>query len=121
MDFPEVITLCGSSRFKDEINAANARLTLEGKLVISLGLFGQTEMPDEDWSTRGTDRKIMLDELHKRKIDISDSIYVVNPGGYIGDSTRSEIDYAYSKGKSINYLVKPSLGTIVVSRAEVED
>ena len=104
-EFPEIITICGSSRFKDEINRANAQLTLEGKLVISLGLFGKTDMPEEDWSTLGSTRKIMLDELHKRKIDLSDSIYVVNVNGYIGESTQSEIDYATQHHKRIYYMM----------------
>lgn len=46
----------------------------------------------------------MLDELHFRKIDISSEILVINVGGYIGESTRNEIDYAYLKGKSVCYL-----------------
>lgn len=100
---PEIITICGSTRFKDEINAANAKLTLAGKLVISLGVFGHTDMPDDDWTTGTTDLKVMLDELHKRKIDIADTILVVNPGGYIGESTQSEIDYALAQGKPVFY------------------
>jgi hypothetical protein len=104
---PKVVTLCGSTRFKDEINAANARLTMEGNLVISLGVFGHTDMPDHDWSTSGTEVKQMLDELHKRKIDLADEILVINVGGYIGESTRSEIRYAESVGVPVTYLEPP--------------
>lgn len=106
ISFPEVVTLCGSTRFKEEINRANAQLTLQGKIVISLGLFGQTDLPDWDWSTDST-VKIMLDQLHKRKIDLADSIFVVNVDGYIGESTASEIAYARRTHKKVTYLVDP--------------
>lgn len=102
---PVIVVLCGSTRFKDEINAVNARLTLAGKLVISLGLFGHVDMPDRDWTTNGSDAKRLLDELHKRKIDLADQVFIVNVGGYIGESTRSEIEYAEKIGRPIEYLV----------------
>ena len=95
-----VITLCGSTRFKDAFLEAQKRLTLAGNIVISVGLFGHSG-DDEVW-TEGT--KEMLDDMHKRKIDMADGIYVINVGGYIGQSTRSEIDYARSQGKTIEYL-----------------
>ena len=95
-----VITLCGSTRFKEQFLEAQKRLTLAGNIVISVGLFGHSG-DDEVW-TKGT--KDMLDDMHKRKIDMADSIFVINVGGYIGQSTRSEIEYAKSKGKSVNYL-----------------
>ncbi len=103
-----VITLCGSTRFKDEINAVNARLTMQGNIVISLGVFGHVDMPDHDWTTSGNADKLMLDELHRRKIDLSDEIYVVNVDGYIGESTRGEIDYARAHGKIVRYLERPA-------------
>ena len=96
----KVITLCGSTRFKDQFLEAQKRLTLEGNIVISVGLCGHSG-DDEVW-TEGT--KEMLDNMHKRKIDMADAIYVINVGGYIGDSTRSEIDYAARNGKEIIYL-----------------
>ena len=102
-----VITLCGSTRFKDAFMEAQKRLTLDGNIVISVGLFGHSgdnevwEGMDEDTLTK---TKLMLDDMHKRKIDMSDEIYVINVGGYIGDSTRSEIEYAKRTGKDIQYL-----------------
>ena len=81
-----VITLCGSTRFKNQFLEAQKRLTLAGNIVISVGLFGHSG-DDEVW-TEGT--KEMLDEMHKRKIDMADAIYVINVNGYIGSSTRSE-------------------------------
>ena len=95
-----IITLCGSTRFKEQFLEAQTRLTLAGNIVISVGLFGHSG-DDEVW-TEGT--KEMLDDMHKRKIDMADSIYVINVGGYIGESTRSEIAYAREKGKGILYL-----------------
>ncbi len=102
-----VVTLCGSTRFKDQFMEAQKRLTLEGNIVISVGLFGHSgdsevwENMDEGTLTR---TKEMLDEMHKAKIDMADSIFVINVGGYIGSSTRSEIDYAIAHGKEVRYL-----------------
>lgn len=96
----KVITLCGSTRFKTEFLDAQKRLTLDGNIVISVGLFGHSG-DDEVWA-EGT--KEMLDDMHKRKIDMADAIYVINVGGYIGSSTRSEIDYALQNGKEVYYL-----------------
>ena len=99
----KVITLCGSTRFKDQFIEAQKRLTLEGNIVISVGLFGHSG--DKEVWTEGT--KEMLDDMHKRKIDMADEIFVINVGGYIGSSTRSEIEYAKSTGKAVRYLEEP--------------
>ncbi len=96
----KVITLCGSTRFKEEFLEAQKRLTLEGNIVISVGLFGHSG--DEEVWTPGT--KEMLDDMHKRKIDMADGIFVINVGGYIGESTKSEIEYAREHGKQILFL-----------------
>ena len=101
-----VITLCGSTRFKEQFVEAQKRLTLEGNIVISVGLFGHSG-DDEVW-TEGT--KEMLDDMHKRKIDMADAIYVINVGGYIGESTRSEIEYAKRNGKEVRYLEESTSG-----------
>jgi hypothetical protein len=97
----KVITLCGSTKFRDQFIAEQKRLTLQGYIVISVGLFGHSG-DDEVWSE---DTKIMLDDMHKRKIDIADEIFVINVGGYIGESTKSEIEYANMTGKIVKYLV----------------
>ena len=99
----KVITLCGSTRFKDQFIEAQQRLTLEGNIVISVGLFGHSG-DDEVWS-EGT--KEMLDDMHKRKIEMADEIFVINVGGYIGSSTRSEIEFATRTGKTVRYLEEP--------------
>ena len=96
----KVITLCGSTKFKDEYIKAQKDLTLQGNIVISVGLFGHSG-DDEVW-TEGT--KEMLDDMHKRKIDMADEIFVINVGGYIGESTKSEIEYAIRNGKKVKYL-----------------
>ena len=83
----KIITLCGSTRFKEEFLEAQKRLTLEGNIVISVGLFGHSG-DDVVW-TEGV--KDMLDRQHLAKIDLADEIFVINVGGYIGDSTRREI------------------------------
>lgn len=99
----KVITLCGSTRFKDAFYDAQKRLTLEGNIVISVGLFGHAG--DEEVWKPGV--KEMLDDIHLRKIDMADEIFVINVGGYIGESTRREIDYATKRGKTVSYLEQP--------------
>jgi hypothetical protein len=96
----KIVTLCGSTRFKDEFMENMKRLTLSGVLVLSVGAFGHSG--DTEVWTEGT--KAMLDDMHKRKIDLSDEIFVINKGGYIGSSTRSEIEYAIATGKKVSYL-----------------
>ncbi len=105
----KVITLCGSTKFKDAFLKAQKDLTLKGNIVISVGLFGHSG-DSEVWDNMDegtlTKTKKMLDDMHKRKIDMSDEIFVINVGGYIGESTKSEIEYAKKTGKKINYLEK---------------
>ena len=103
----KVITLCGSTRFKDEFYKIQKDLTLKGNIVISVGLFGHSG-DSEVWENMDegtlTKTKEMLDAMHKRKIDMADEIFVINVNGYIGDSTKSEIEYATKQGKKVNYL-----------------
>lgn len=103
----KIVTLCGSTKFKKEFLEVQKKLTLLGYIVISVGLFGHSG-DNEVWENMDegtlTKTKSMLDDMHKRKIDLSDMIYVINVGGYIGESTRSEIEYAISTGKEVRYL-----------------
>ena len=94
----KVITLCGSTRFKEDFERVNRNLTLMGYIVISVGAFGHAG----DNFTE--EQKVMLDDIHKRKIDMADAIYVINKNGYIGSSTRSEIQYAMRIGKQIIFM-----------------
>ena len=116
----KVITLCGSTRFKNEFLEEQKRLTLEGNIVITVGLFGHSG-DDVVW-TEGV--KDMLDRQHLAKIDLADEIYVINVGDYIGDSTRREIAYAEFKGKTISYLEerrKPSIYDNYAAFGELHD
>jgi len=94
----KVVTLCGSTKFKKEFEEASKHLTLQESIVISVGLFGHSG----DIITE--EQKEMLDDMHKRKIDMADEIFVINVGGYVGNSTRSEIAYAEAIGKPVKYL-----------------
>ena len=94
----KVITLGGSTRFKEDCERVNRELTLAGNIVISVGCFGHSGDVFSD------EQKIMLDDIHKRKIDMADAIYVINKDGYIGSSTRSEIQYALRLGKQSIYM-----------------
>ena len=96
----KIVTLCGSTRFKEQYMEVQKRLTLDGCIVISVGLFGHSG--DEEVWKPGT--KEMLDDMHLRKIDLADEIFVINVDGYIGESTKREIAYAEKAGKKVNFL-----------------
>jgi len=104
--FPRIVCLCGSTRFWREFQAASLRETMAGRIVLSIGAASGTD--DEHFGNLPRDEydrvKAMLDELHKRKIDMADEILVLNVGGYIGNSTRSEIEYARRLHLPIRYL-----------------
>lgn len=94
-----IITLCGSIKFKDEFMKVQEKLILDGNIVLTPNFFNNIKKEEIDLET-----KRMLDEMHKQKIDMSDEIYVINFGGYIGESTKTEIEYAKTKGKKVSYL-----------------
>ena len=96
----KVITLCGSTKFKDDFLKEQKRLTLEGNIVISVGLFGHSG----DNEAMDIKTKEMLDDMHKRKIDMADEIFVINKNKYIGSSTKSEIEYALKNNKIVKYM-----------------
>lgn len=93
------VTICGSTRFRDQINWVNSELTLMGYIVLAPGVFVRSDPAYSD--LHDTEAKDRLDALHLRKIDMSDGIYVVAPNGYIGESTQKEIDYASTLGIDI--------------------
>lgn len=103
---PTIVCLCGSSRFHNEFQQANYDLTLAGEIVLSIGFYPHSKARDDHGE--GVDRdsveKTTLDELHKRKIDLADYVYVIDVDGYIGDSTKSEIAYASQHGIRVRYL-----------------
>lgn len=94
-----IITLCGSIKFKDKFIKIQEKLTLEGNIVLTPNFFNNIKKEEIDEKT-----KKMLDKMHRQKIDMSDEIYIINFGGYIGESTKAEIEYAKTKGKKISYL-----------------
>jgi hypothetical protein len=99
---PPIVCLCGSTRFRAEFDAVNRLFTGAGRIVLAPGVFGHAEgvtIPASD--------KAALDALHLAKIDLADAVFVVNPGGYVGDSTRAEIAYATRLGKRVGYPVDP--------------
>jgi hypothetical protein len=100
----KVVTLCGSTRFEAAFAEVNQRLTMEGCVVISLGMFRLPDLPDYDWTVDSSDLKGRLGRVHFQKIRMADEVYVVDPGGYLGESTRREIAYAESLGKPVRYL-----------------
>lgn len=105
---PTITVLCGSTRFGDAFRAANLRLTLAGHIVLSIGC--DTKSDADLFGVDDPDRlKVRLDELHKRKIDLADRVFVLNVAGYIGESTRAEIEYAQALGRPIDWLEPPSV------------
>lgn len=106
---PPVVCLCGSTRFYDEFQRANYDFTMRGEIVLSVGFYPHAAARYGHGEGVGHDSqaKIALDELHKRKIDLADYVFVINPGRYTGSSTRSEIEYALACGKPVFYLEEP--------------
>ena len=105
MNKPTVVCLCGSTRFRDAFDEANYTETMAGKIVLSVGFFMHASGNRHGEAIGATpEQKVALDELHKRKIDISDEVLILNVGGYIGESTRSELNYAISHGKKVTFL-----------------
>ena len=95
----KIITLCGSTKFKKEFEEINKKLTLEGNIVLSLGVFSHTD------GEQLSDEQIkMLKDIHKQKIAMSDEIFVINKNSYIGNGLKEEIEYAKQLNKGISYL-----------------
>lgn len=96
---PGFVCLCGSTKFKDAFLKAQKEFTLKGLMVLSVGFFGHAD----GWEDT-EHMKPMLDSLHLRKIDQADLVFVLNVGGYIGESTTREIAYAVETRTPVNYL-----------------
>jgi len=102
---PEIVCLCGSTRFWKTFRDIGLKLTPQGKIVLSIGICApDSKILAHPNSPNGKLQKRRLDELHKRKIDLANKVLILNVGGYIGESTRSEIEYAEAHGKLIRYL-----------------
>ncbi|MDX3800495.1 hypothetical protein [Streptomyces sp. AK04-3B] len=100
---PPIVVLCGSTRFWDAFTEAALYETVAGRIVLAPGCDLRTPHPLWADPTRADHLKHVLADLHLRKIDLADYVLIVNPDGYIGDSTRREIAYARRLGKSIRY------------------
>jgi hypothetical protein len=102
---PVIVCLCGSTRFYKEFQRANYEETMAGRIVLSVGFYmhASEDAHGERWGCT-PEQKITLDELHFRKIELADEVLVINVGGYVGESTRNEIDHARSLGKPIRWL-----------------
>ena len=94
----KIITLCGSSRFKDDILNTYKKLTLQDNIVLFDAIFNQNELNLND------NEKQLIDKNHKQKILMSDEIFVINKNGYIGKSTKLEIEFAKKLNKPIKYM-----------------
>lgn len=101
-DRPEIVCICGSARFSDEIVAANRDLTLAGAIVVAPAILARRDDPGSGPELT-EEQRTALGALHLRKIDLADRVLVVNPGGYIGESTTREIAYARAAGKPVSY------------------
>ena len=109
----KIITLCGSTRFPEAFDIANMHLTMQGYIVLSVGCFGHANRPRGSahlTSHADNGAKENLDKLHLDKIAMSDAVFVVNPGGYVGDSTQNEIAYAKKNRKAVMFMFNPWLG-----------
>lgn len=95
---PEIVCICGSMRFADQIREVNGQLTLSGEIVLAPG---ETSLAATE--PISAERRARLNALHRHKIDLADRVLVVNPGGYIGESTRAEIEYARNTGKPVSF------------------
>lgn len=110
--YPVIVTLCGSTRFMDAFREANLKETLAGKIVLTVGCDTKADsdlldyMSPPEWEIT----KARLDALHLAKIDMSSEVLILNVGGYIGDSTRRELEYAGMRGKTIRFLEPPAEG-----------
>lgn len=104
-EMPKIVCLCGSTRFYQQFQRSNYEETIAGNIVLSVGFYlHESGIAHGEKLGCTAEQKIALDELHKRKIDLADEVFVLNVGGYIGTSTRSEIEYAQKLNMPIRYL-----------------
>lgn len=103
---PNIVCLCGSTRFSEAFQAANLRETLEGHIVLTIGcdMRSDAEVFAEYSEDQLAEVKAKLDQLHLHKIDMADEVLILNVGGYIGESTRRELAYALAHGKTVRWL-----------------
>lgn len=102
---PNIVCLCGSTRFYEAFMNANYRETMKGNIVLSVGFFlHRPDTTGDAYYMCTPEQKIELDRLHRRKIDLADETLVLNVDGYIGESTQNEIAYTIAMGKGLRFL-----------------
>jgi len=107
---PKIICICGSTRFASLHMVKRWEFEKDGKVIcLMINVLPDWYSKEQEWNEpdhigEQLGIKEILDELHKRKIDLCDEVYVINYQGYIGESTKSEIEYAKKIGKLIKYL-----------------
>lgn len=109
MKKPKIICICGSTRFADLHAIAKWEYEKKGNIALTISIIPQWYAEEQgltghDHFAEQSFKKEILDELHLRKIDLSDEVFVINYEGYIGESTRNEINYALKQGKPVKYL-----------------
>lgn len=109
---PTIVCLCGSTRFYEAFQKANYDETMAGRIVLTVGFYPHSSEQAHGEKVGATDeQKQALDELHLRKIDLCDEIFVLNVDGYVGESTLSEIAYAVWRNKKLRWIEEPLGGT----------
>jgi hypothetical protein len=103
---PIVVCLCGSTRFSDAYKKANFEETLAGRIVLTIGcdMCSDAELFKDKSPDELDTIKRNLDQLHLRKIDLADEVLILNVGGYVGQSTAKEVEYARRHNKVIRWL-----------------
>ena len=94
----KIITVCGSYKFKKEMTEITEKMALKGNCMLTPIELSRPKK--EDYTE---EEAMMLDKMHREKIKMSDAILVVNVDGYIGSSTKTEIEFAKSLNKEIIY------------------
>lgn len=112
---PEVVCLCGSLRFAVEMIAASDQLALEGSIVLTPAFL--TAVDNGDRPALSAEEREALGELHLRRIDLADRVLVVNPGGYLGESTQREIAHARAAGKAVSFTDHEERRQVAVAAA----
>ena len=103
-DRPRIVCLCGSTRFMGHFHDFGWQFTLDGLIVLSVGVCKHVGSEGHGGEALGQEVADRLDELHLRKIDLADFVFVLNVDGYIGSSTRKEIEYAEKIGRPVQYM-----------------
>ena len=101
---PQIVCLCGSTRFYEAFVRANYEETMAGRIVLSVGFFMHSPGVHGQAFGCTPEQKVKLDELHLRKIDLADETYILNVNGYIGQSTQRELAYTVFTHKKLRFL-----------------